>query len=66
MEWIDVKDKKPKKYQMVIINFKGKMSRIKGNVCEGWWNGEYWDCYAILTGLNENITVKKWMPLPSA
>ena len=65
-KWIDVKDELPKKYKMVIINFNGTMSRVKGNVCEGWWNGKYWDCYAILTGLNEKITVIKWQNLPTA
>lgn len=63
-EWVSVKDGLPKKYKHVIMNFTGKMSRIKGKVCEGWWNGEYWGCYAILNGLNEKITVIKWMDLP--
>jgi len=66
MEWINVQDKLPKKHQMVIMNFEGKMSRIKGKVTEGWWNGEYWDCYSILDGRNEKITVIKWMELPRA
>lgn len=63
--WIKSVDEKPKKYKMVIINFKGKLSRIKGKVTEGYWNGEYWDCYALLSGINEEITVDKWMYLPS-
>ncbi len=64
-EWINIKDGMPPIYKPVLINFKGKLSRIKGKVTEGWWNGEYWDCFALLVGQNEKITVIKWMSLPT-
>jgi len=64
-KWINVQDRLPKKYQSVIMHFKGRMSRITGKVTEGWWNGEHWDSYSILDGRNEKITVIKWMELPS-
>ena len=64
-QWIKTSDKMPRKYKMVIINFKGKLHRIPGKVTEGWWNGEYWSCYACDQGRNESITVAKWMEKPN-
>lgn len=65
-EWIDVKDKMPENHKEVIIHFKGKMSRVKGNITVGSWDGDDWDCYALLIGLNEKIVVTKWMEMPKA
>lgn len=62
--WINAEEKLPKKYVSVLFAFKGKISRVKGKVCEGWYNGEYWDCFASLDGLNEKFKVTHWQPLP--
>ena len=64
-EWINTSDQMPFKYKMVIINFEGNLSRVGGKVTEGWWNGNYWDCYARISKLKESITVAKWMPKPN-
>lgn len=61
-EWTKVEDDLPKKYKMVMIKYKGKMSRVKNtnNTYVGWYNGSEWDNYAILIGINEKITVTHW------
>lgn len=67
-KWISINDKMPNKYQFVIVYFpKGKFKRINGRICEAWYNGKYWDNFALLAGENEHqINVTHWMPLPEA
>lgn len=63
--WIRVEDGLPKKYKSVIMKFKGVLSRVDDKVCEGWYDGDHWDCFALLYGMNEKITVTHWQPLPA-
>lgn len=43
-EWIDVKEKKPEKFDLVYMLFDNE------RVQPGWWTGTIWDCGKTMKG----------------